>query len=291
LFDVDDRYNAAVEVIGGMSLFHVVVDSDQTATKILDVLNKEKSGRVTFMPLNRLQPKEFDFRVLSPGNSVPLIQKLRYDRVLHKAFSQVFGKSVVCPDLDEADRCARQHGLNAVTMTGDRVGRRGEITGGYRDKKKSRMGCIKSVKGIKNSLATETNKSSEAQRAIQQVEQAILQIRDDQAKADRLKRELMDPRDPLSSQLSTLEHQHIQCTELVLAKEKSWSVLDKSIQNLKLQLGSYQAELVQPFKKALTDQEVERLDSLAQELKELEEQVSQVSRERLQVRKMTRLIR
>ena len=39
------------------SLFHVVVDTDDTASKVLDVMLKEKTGRVTFMPLNRLKPK------------------------------------------------------------------------------------------------------------------------------------------------------------------------------------------------------------------------------------------
>lgn len=39
------------------SLFHVVVDTDETASRILEVMVKEKSGRVTFMPLNRLRPQ------------------------------------------------------------------------------------------------------------------------------------------------------------------------------------------------------------------------------------------
>lgn len=39
------------------SLFHIVVDNDDTASRILEVMVKEKLGRVTFMPLNRLRPK------------------------------------------------------------------------------------------------------------------------------------------------------------------------------------------------------------------------------------------
>ncbi|CAB4408989.1 unnamed protein product [Rhizophagus irregularis] len=51
----------AVEVTAGQSLFHVVVDTDDTATKVLDVLNREQSGRVTFMPLNRLRTKTLEY--------------------------------------------------------------------------------------------------------------------------------------------------------------------------------------------------------------------------------------
>ncbi len=62
LFSVDDKYKTAVEVTAGASLFHVVVDNDETASRLLEVMNREKSGRVTFMPLNRLHPKETDFQ-------------------------------------------------------------------------------------------------------------------------------------------------------------------------------------------------------------------------------------
>lgn len=43
------------------SLFQIVVDNDETATKILDVMIKEKSGRITFMPLNRLKPQNVEY--------------------------------------------------------------------------------------------------------------------------------------------------------------------------------------------------------------------------------------
>ena len=37
-------------------LFHVIVDSDQTASQILAIMNKQKmAGEVTFLPLNKLQ--------------------------------------------------------------------------------------------------------------------------------------------------------------------------------------------------------------------------------------------
>ncbi|KAK2839225.1 hypothetical protein FQN49_006348, partial [Arthroderma sp. PD_2] len=37
LFDVSDRYRTAVEVTAGQSLFHYVVDTDETATKVLEI--------------------------------------------------------------------------------------------------------------------------------------------------------------------------------------------------------------------------------------------------------------
>lgn len=89
LFEVDERFQTAVEVICGGSLFHVVVEDDATVTRILDVMNKERAGRVTFMPLNRLKPREgVDQDSLGKG-VIPMLRKLKYDEHLHKAFVQV----------------------------------------------------------------------------------------------------------------------------------------------------------------------------------------------------------
>lgn len=39
---------------GANSIFNVIVDSDDTAAKLMDLLERRKLGRVTFMPLNTL---------------------------------------------------------------------------------------------------------------------------------------------------------------------------------------------------------------------------------------------
>ena len=55
LFSCIEQMNAAVEVTAGNQLFNVVVDTDGTSTTIIKYLNSSKGGRVTFMPLNRIQ--------------------------------------------------------------------------------------------------------------------------------------------------------------------------------------------------------------------------------------------
>lgn len=39
---------------GANSIFNVIVDSDDTAARLMDLLERRKLGRVTFMPLNTL---------------------------------------------------------------------------------------------------------------------------------------------------------------------------------------------------------------------------------------------
>lgn len=79
LFTVSEAYKVAAETTAGNrwvftrserlkvvmnfvnSLFHVVVDTEETASKILEVLTRERAGRVTFMPLNRLRTQPVQY--------------------------------------------------------------------------------------------------------------------------------------------------------------------------------------------------------------------------------------
>ena len=104
---------------------------------------KEKTGRVTFMPLNRLKNKTASFPSISDAE--PLIKKLRFDPAVSKAFEQVFGKTCVCKDLTLAASYVRSHDLNTITIDGDKVDRKGALTGGYYDVRRSRLDAIKTV--------------------------------------------------------------------------------------------------------------------------------------------------
>lgn len=131
-------------------------------------MNKEKCGRVTFMPLNRLKTKVAEIPA-EEKEVLLMIQKLRFEAPSLKPLQHVFGKAVICANLDIADRCARNYGLNAVTMDGDRVGKRGEMTGGYHDRRKSRLECVKVLKRVTRDYEEEGEKIVEVQRDIQKV--------------------------------------------------------------------------------------------------------------------------
>lgn len=49
---------------------------------------------------------------------------------------QVFGKTLLCKDLDVANAAAHRIHLNGITMAGDQVNKKGSFTGGFRDASK-----------------------------------------------------------------------------------------------------------------------------------------------------------
>jgi structural maintenance of chromosome 3 (chondroitin sulfate proteoglycan 6) len=110
----------------------LVVDTDETASQILFHLNREKAGRITFVPLNRLKVQNVDYP--QGDDIVPMMSILKYDQRYEKAIkqvsslsvlgrfvtkvSQVFSKAVICPNLDVASSYATDHGFTGITLEG-----------------------------------------------------------------------------------------------------------------------------------------------------------------------------
>lgn len=92
LISCDNVYKKAVEVTANDQLFSIVVDNDNIASRLIKHMNEKKmDGRVTFLPLNRLngQPKKFNGE--KDNDVVPMIGKIQYDSKINNAVVHVFG--------------------------------------------------------------------------------------------------------------------------------------------------------------------------------------------------------
>lgn len=87
LLSCKPNLHTAVEVTGGNQLFHIVVDNDTVATRIVDILNKGKLGRATFMPLNRMSPGEVSYPDYG-SEAVPLMKLLKFNALFGPAMKQ-----------------------------------------------------------------------------------------------------------------------------------------------------------------------------------------------------------
>lgn len=68
-----------------------------------------------------------------------MVSKLRYDEKYDKAMRYLFGKTLICRNLDVATKLARTTGLDCVTLDGDQVSSKGSLTGGYFNTSRSRL--------------------------------------------------------------------------------------------------------------------------------------------------------
>ena len=91
LLSCTSNLHTAVEVTGGNQLFHVVVDNDSVATKIVEVLTRDKMGRATFLPLNRINPSDVDYPDHHGSDAVPMLKLLKFSSKFAPAMKQVRG--------------------------------------------------------------------------------------------------------------------------------------------------------------------------------------------------------
>ncbi|CAI5535056.1 unnamed protein product, partial [Closterium sp. Naga37s-1] len=140
----DDKFVTAVEVTAGNSLFNVVVDNDETAARLVRYLNQQRGGRITFIPLNQARAPT----VACPERQdvVPLLSKVKYEPQIAAACGQVFGRAVVCRDLSVAADVARSGSFDCITLEGSQVERKGAMTGGHYDPRRSRLRLMQTVR-------------------------------------------------------------------------------------------------------------------------------------------------
>jgi structural maintenance of chromosome 3 (chondroitin sulfate proteoglycan 6) len=92
----------------------------QVGTQILKEMNKQKlPGEVTFMPLNRLHVRVIDYP--QTKDAIAMVSKLDYEDKYDKALRYIFGRTLICRNLEVATQLARTTGLDCVTLDGDQV--------------------------------------------------------------------------------------------------------------------------------------------------------------------------
>ncbi|KAJ5884441.1 RecF/RecN/SMC [Penicillium tannophilum] len=278
LFEVNDRYRTAVEVTAGQSLFHYVVDTDETATKVLEALQKEKAGRVTFMPLNRLRSKPMNLPRAS--DTIPMIEKIQFDPAYERAFQHVFGKTIICPNLQVASQYARSHGVNAITPDGDRSDKRGALTGGFHDSRQSRLEAVKNVGKWRDEYEVKRNRGTEIRKELEKLDQLITRAVGELQKLEQQRHQVQNSSGPLRQELRSKRDLLQNKNDTLDAKRRALRNVEANLAALNDQVDAFQAELNSPFQKSLTDEEEAHLESLSGTAQDLRRHYQELSSKR-----------
>ncbi|PLB55910.1 chromosome segregation protein sudA [Aspergillus steynii IBT 23096] len=278
LFDVNDRYRTAVEVTAGQSLFHYVVDTDETATKVLEILQHEKAGRVTFMPLNRLRSRPINMPRAS--DTIPMIEKLQYDRAYDKAFNHVFGKTIICPNLQVAAQYARSHGVNAITPEGDRSDKRGALTGGFHDSRQSRLDAVKNLAKWRDEYEAKKNRGTEIRKELEKLDQIVTKSVGELQKLEQQRHQVQNSSGPLRHELRSKRDLLQKKIDNLDAKRRALRNIEGNMAALTDQVNAFEAELKSPFQKALSNEEEARLENLNVAAQDLRRQHQELSGQR-----------
>ncbi|KAK5170296.1 Structural maintenance of chromosomes protein 3 [Saxophila tyrrhenica] len=279
LFEFSGKYQTAIEVTAGTSLFNYVVDDDEVSTRITEILKKEKGGRVTFVPLSRIQNRGAP-NLPKASDAVPLLSKLKYDAIYEPAFRQVFGKTIVCPNLQVAAQYARSHGVSAITPDGDQSDKKGALTGGWHDVRSSRIDGLKREKTAREEWESATERKAEVVREVDEVTQLITRCLGDVQRVEQKRMQLDNGYAPLQQELQRRNEDLNAKKDELDAKIRHRENVEGTVHDLGEQLAGYQTELAGDFKKALSNEEERLLESTNAELSDLRKAANALSAER-----------
>lgn len=164
LISVPEQYSIAIEVTAGPHLYDVIVEDEGVASYCIDYLKKERIGRATFLPLNKIRPILFrDADLLKKSGVIGVASKIiKYDTTLMSAMEFVFGNTLIVENLDSA-RAVGVGKARMVTLDGDLVERSGAMIGGYYIKahpkfiESTREKEIENYLALRKKLEEETN--------------------------------------------------------------------------------------------------------------------------------------
>ncbi|XP_048504676.1 structural maintenance of chromosomes protein 3 isoform X2 [Beta vulgaris subsp. vulgaris] len=269
LLECDERFFTAVEVTAGNSLFHVVVDSDETATTIIRHLTALKGGRVTFIPLNKVKPPYVNCP--QSDDVVPLLKKLKFQEIYTKAFAQVFGRTVVCRNLDVAARVARTDGLDCITLEGDQVSKKGGMTGGFYDHRRSKLKFMIIIKQNTKVVGLKQEELEEIRLQLQDIDQKITEKITEQQKVDADRAHQRSEVEQLRQDIADANKQKRSISTALEKKEKLLSNVRTQIEQLNANVALKRAEMGTDLVDHLTPEERNLLSRLNPEIKEMKE--------------------
>ncbi|MBI2547257.1 MAG: AAA family ATPase [Candidatus Aenigmarchaeota archaeon] len=132
LISVPENHQIAIEVAAGPHLNDIVVENEDVAKYCIDYLKRERIGRATFLPLNKIRPMLFrESDMLGKHGVIGVASKLiKYDTKYMSAVEFVFGNTLIIENLD-AGRALGIGRARMVTLDGDLIERSGAMIGGH----------------------------------------------------------------------------------------------------------------------------------------------------------------
>ncbi|EKE42936.1 hypothetical protein ENUP19_0125G0023 [Entamoeba nuttalli] len=183
----EERIYTALEACSGNGLLYCIVEDDETATKLIEVLEEKKIGRMSFIPLNQIKGKEQEGEETEKVKS--LIKNIKYKEEVRKAIEFVFGNTMICKKGEDAIEYQKEYQVKCVSFDGDVFNGKGIVTGGYRGE-----GIIEIIRSIE-----------ETKERIKEIEKDIARSEEEKKEIEEEQKEIMKEMEEISSKIAEEE--------------------------------------------------------------------------------------
>ncbi len=253
LAEVEADYVDAINVAMGARAYSIVVDSQDTAYKAIQVLRSQGRDRASFIPMDII--KKTPTRLSLPKEKGVIdfaINLIDFEDEYLDAFYFALGETVVVEDETCAKKLAGKY--RVVTLDGDITEKSGLITGGAKKKNTSLFD------------KSEEKKLEKLKKTYKDYEQ---QYRDSIQKEKDLDRRLNDVRQKYSTTLTTLNSAKLELKNLITNNESSASII-KDGENLLNELKTKNSKLEKQLD-LIEEKQIKLNEKLIEKQEELDE--------------------
>ncbi|VIQ77020.1 chromosome condensation and segregation SMC protein [Streptococcus pneumoniae] len=133
----DMHYQTALEIALGASSQHIIVEDEESATKAIDFLKRNRAGRATFLPLTTIKARTIssqnqDAITVSPGFLGMADELVTFDTRLEAIFKNLLATTAIFDAVEHARAATRQvrYQVRMVTLDGTELRTGGSYAGG-----------------------------------------------------------------------------------------------------------------------------------------------------------------
>lgn len=108
-----------------------------------------------------------------------MISQIKFHSKCDKAMRFLFGKSLLCANMDVAVEVARATAFDCVTLDGDKVSSRGPLVGGYFDTSRSRLEMHRNKMDIFTQIQQLEAKLDCVKRELEKMKATIINVESD----------------------------------------------------------------------------------------------------------------
>lgn len=253
---VPTALSTALDIALGTAVQNIIVENQNTARDLIEILRRRQGGRATFQPMDVVSERDHGrdaAQILAQPGVVGFADDLiRYDRQYHGIVSRLLGNVVVVEEYDVGARLAKRYNkyYRIVTRKGDIFNIGGSITGGSIASKGSN---ILSRRGEKEELTQQLEARRQQGRDMQN------QVSELAKQRERLQMQSEDIRDQQIREQKTMQQLQQELAQITFIKDQldqQQRVLEKEQQTASMRIEDQKG----------------RLETIAEELKKLQKQ-------------------
>ncbi|MBQ0099086.1 MAG: chromosome segregation protein SMC [Firmicutes bacterium] len=221
----DKMYDIALETALAASAQNIVTETPEDAKYLIEYLKANKIGRVTFLPITSVRPREQLYEVTSAlrerGALGVANEIVSYDKKFENVISNLLGNTLIVDTLENATDIAKKYRFvfKIVTLDGDVLSTQGSMTGGSR--RQDTVGLLSSDRKIEENakLLEEKNKEMEKLKG----EKKALEVKRDKA---------LDELSYLNELYNTKRQEKVVESEKLSVSEKNLSEIGQEIETV-----------------------------------------------------------